>query len=749
MGKYEIICLLVKNIKFSLELLIKNEGYVIYSFTERQRGELMDSGLRKGSLLLGVNTFSFSMMKQRLAREFYDKLMFALRHRRPISPETADVIAQAMKEWAIAKGATHYTHWFQPLTGLTAEKHDSFLDLDENGQPIAHFAGKQLIVSEPDASSFPHGGLRSTFEARGYATWDPTSPAFLIERGGGATLCLPSIFVSYKGEVLDQKTPLLRSVEAVSRAAVRMLRLLGNKRVTQVMPNVGAEQEFFLIKEELAARRPDILEVGSTVLGADPPRGQRLEDHYFRAINERVLAFMEEAEQELIRLGVPVKTRHNEVAPAQFELAFLHQPVNIACDQNQLVMEVLRRVARHHGLVALLHEKPFAWVNGSGKHNNWSLIDSEGTNLLEPGSSSSARLRFLVFLMATVWGVHRHGSLLSAITAGAGNELRLGGHEAPPQITSVHLGRYLSTLLENVASKSTETQDDPEDIDLGLGGVARLPRDTTDRNRTSPFAFTGNKFEFRAVGAAQAISLPNVVINAVVAQSLDLMADRMEQCMKQGKSKKSAIVKVLRQVIRESEACRYDGDSYTTEWVKEAVHRGLRIPKHTPDALDALVSSSTVSLFEQYCILTREEIEARYRINCDLYAKTILVELRVALQMLATQVLPASLKYQKKIAEAVNETRHALLGVEPAGLKHQERHLARMVELNGRLIESIGLLERDDQPADEEGLVRAIRCAEEIRPHIAKARNIADQLEELVDAADWPLPRYAKMLCVD
>jgi glutamine synthetase len=711
----------------------------------------MTDDLRRVSPQLGESTFSFDLMKQSLPREFYDKLLFALRNRRPISPETADVIAQAMKEWAIGKGATHYTHWFQPLTGLTAEKHDSFLDLDESGHPITRFSGQQLIVSEPDASSFPHGGLRSTFEARGYATWDPTSPAFLIERGGGATLCLPSIFVSYKGEVLDQKTPLLRSVEVVSRAAVRMMRLLGNKRVTSAMPNVGAEQEYFLVKKELADRRPDICEVGATILGAEPPRGQRLEDHYFRAINERVLGFMEEAEQELVRLGVPVKTRHNEVAPAQFELAALHRPVNIACDQNQLVMEVLRRVAGHHDLVALLHEKPFARVNGSGKHNNWSLIDSEGTNLLEPGTSKSAQLRFLIFLVATVWGVERHGALMSAITSDAGNDLRLGGHEAPPRITSVHLGGYLTTLVENVASASKDIQADPEDIDLGLGGVARLPRDTTDRNRTSPFAFTGNKFEYRAVGASMAISLPNVVINTMVAESLDIMCDRIDKSIEDGKSRKVAIIEVLREAIKESCDCRFDGDAYTSEWAKEAERRGIRIPQHTPDALQALVSDKTVSLFEKYKILTREEIEARHRIIADMYAKTVAVELRVGLQMLATQVLPAAMHYQKRLAGAIIQTKDALGSKGTSGIKQQENHLARITGLNGQLIEHIGILERDDKDLwkIEDSSEFAWCCAEKIRPHISAARVIADQLEELVDAEQWPLPRYAKLLRVD
>ena len=508
-----------------------------------------------------VNTFGFEVMRDLLPRDCYERLRRAIDERRPIAAETADVVAQAMRAWAVSRGATHYTHWFQPLTGLTAEKHDSFLAFDEGGRPLDRFSGRELIMSEPDASSFPHGGLRSTFEARGYAAWDPSSPAFLMQRGETATLCLPSVFVSFKGEVLDKKTPLLRSVAAVDRAAVRMLRLLGNKRARSVMPYLGAEQEYFLVDQRHVARRPDLREVGVTLLGAGAARGQRLDDHYFRAIPERVLEMMEEVELELVRLGVPVKTRHNEVAPAQFELAVVHRPANIAADQNQLVMETLRRVAPRHGFEALLHEKPYARLNGSGKHNNWSLIDSEGTNLLAPGTTRASRLRFLVFLMATVWGVQRHGPLLRAIVAGPGNDQRLGGHEAPPAILSVHLGRHLTDLLTDLVATADERGATVEDIDLGLGGVARIPRHTTDRNRTSPLAFTGDKFELRAVGSSQAVSLPNVVINAMVAESLERMGDDLERRLAAGERRAAAVVEVLREAIRATRPSRYDGDN--------------------------------------------------------------------------------------------------------------------------------------------------------------------------------------------
>jgi glutamine synthetase len=698
----------------------------------------------------GENTFSFELMQQRLPREFFDKLMFAIRNRRPISPETADVVAQGMKEWAISKGATHYTHWFQPLTGLTAEKHDSFLDIDQEGRPVASFTGRQLIMSEPDASSFPHGGLRSTFEARGYAAWDPTSPAFVIKREGSATLCLPSVFVAYKGEVLDKKTPLIRSVGAINKSAVRMLRLLGNKRVTSVMPYVGAEQEYFLVKADLFAKRPDLREVGATLMGLPPARGQQLEDHYFRAINERILAFMQEAEDELIRLAVPVKTRHNEVAPAQFELAVLHQPVNTAADHNQLVMEVLRRVALRHDLIAILHEKPYARVNGSGKHNNWSLFDSEGTNLLAPGTNKSSQLRFLVFLMAVVWGVRRHSSLLSAIVASSGNDHRLGGNEAPPRITSVYLGAHLSSLLDNLADTALTAKEDIENIDLGLGGVACLPRDTTDRNRTSPFAFTGNKFEFRAVGSSAAISLPNAVINTMVAESLDLMANRLEGCSKNGEPREAAVLAMLGEVIKESEGCRYDGDCYTDGWAKEAVKRGFVVCSNAPEALDAMVDESSVTLFERYEVLTREEVKARYLIKLDLYAKTVSVELTVAKRMIATQVTPAAIRYQERLALALNQS----LGALGDGKKHlaaQTEHFEKITSLIGALFAHIKVLERDEKSLTALSDIReqAKIAATVIRPHLKEARETVDQLEGVVDNREWPLPSYDDLLRVD
>jgi len=697
----------------------------------------------------GENTFSFEIMKEKLPGEFFEKMMFAIRHDRPISKETADVVAHAMREWAISRGATHYTHWFQPLTGLTAEKHDSFLSYNDDGKIIDRFTGRQLIMSEPDASSFPHGGLRSTFEARGYAAWDPSSPAFLMKRGEWATLCLPSVYVSFTGEILDKKTPLLRSVRAVDKASVKMLRQLGNKRVTSVMPYLGAEQEYFLVDKKHLENRTDLREVGVTLLGAGPARGQQLEDHYFRAIPDRVLTFMEAVEGELVRLGVPVKTRHNEVAPAQFELAVLHTPVNTAVDQNQLVMEILKRVASKHGLEALLHEKPFARVNGSGKHNNWSLIDSEGNNLLEPGNNRSSKIRFLVFLMAVVWGVHRHEALLRGLVAGAGNDMRLGGHEAPPAIMSVHLGGHLNNLLDNLATAASDVPSSKEEIVIDLAGVARIPKDNTDRNRTSPFAFTGNKFEFRAVGSSAAVSLPNAVMNAMTAESLDMMCERLNDKLKETDDRDSAVLEMLSDIIQETAPVRFDGDNYTDQWAKEASRRGLKAARTTPEALDALILDSTFDLFKKYGLMNRQETRARHTIRLEFYAKTITVELKVLRQMIATKVLPAAIRHQSNVATSLNQAASAL-GVPVSKLSAQYKNLTRTIDLVNQLIEHTEKLSFHEDKLFEGGSVRAraLYCAEKVRPAMAAVREISDMLECVIEDRDWPMSNYDEMLII-
>ena len=698
----------------------------------------------------GENTFSFDLMRQQLPRGTYASMLEAIRTHQPIPADTADVIAYAMKQWALAKGATHYTHWFQPLTGLTAEKHQAFLDLDRSGAPIERFTGKELISDEPDASSFPHGGLRSTFEARGYTSWDPSSPAFLMKRKGSTVLCLPSIFVSYTGEVLDKKTPLLRSVTAVSRAGLRMLHLLGQTNVSSVTPYVGAEQEYFLVDRAHFARRPDLCEVGATLIGATPARSQQVDQHYFRAINERALAFMEEAEEELMRIGVPVKTRHNEVAPAQYEVALIHRPANIAADQNQLVMEILRRVAPRHGLEVLLHEKPYARINGSGKHNNWSLIDSEGTNLLEPGTDQTSQLRFLLFLLATVLGIKRHSGLLQSMAASASNDLRLGGQEAPPTIMSVHLGSYLTTLLQDLVEGPGAERDLPGEIDLGLGGIARIPKDNTDRNRTAPVAFTGNKFEFRSVGSSAALSLPNVIINAMVAEALNDLSGRLEERLSSGEELAAAGLAVIQSAIRETVVCRFDGDCYSNEWAAEAQRRGLAAACKTPAALEALIHAESIQLLEGLGILSSQEVHARYRIRLGLYIETVAVELSVLRQMLATLILPATLRHQVRIASAIERTR-AALGTDVPGLDRQREHLSAITDLIDRLLERIALLEQDAAQVDT--LLEAGACAElyadQIRPHMHQTREIADQLEGLVDGTLWPFPKYNQLLKLD
>lgn len=695
----------------------------------------------------GDLTLTFDKLKGLLPSDFYARLMDTVQNGRTIAPETADVVAHAMKDWAVGRGATHYTHWFQPLTGLTAEKHDAFLDLDESGQAIAKFSGRQLIVSEPDASSFPHGGLRSTFEARGYAAWDPTSPAFLIKREGAVILALPSVFVSYKGEVLDKKTPLLRSISVVGQAALRMLRLLGNDQVVGVSPTVGAEQEYFLVSEELYKRRADLCEVGITLFGAAPSRGQLLEDHYFGAISERVLAFMEEAEQELWQLGVPVRTRHNEVAPAQFELAVLHGPAHIAADQNQLVMEVLGRVAPRHKLRVLLHEKPYAHINGSGKHNNWSLVDSEGTNLFDPGRSPESRVRFLVFLLATVRGMRRHGPLLQAVTSGSGNDRRLGGHEAPPRVMSVYLGASLNSLLDNLAHLELTPETSLDTLNLGVGGVPVLPKDTTDRNRTSPMAFTGNKFELRALGSSTSIAVPNTVLNTMLAESLDEMSDQIEAKLSQGKEKDPAVLEVLREAIEDTRHLRYDGDCYTEAWLNESIARGLPSPSHTPAALEGLVSPCAIELFERYRILTTGEVQARYRVRLEQYTKTVSVELRVGRRMIDTQILPAALEHQKNLALSLRAT-EALLGSNYPPLESQRAQLEKCANGIDQLYKLSAKLAAAEAGLNEELDIkaRAWNAAEVVRPLLDEARAVSDQLEPHLDAKLWPLPRYDELL---
>jgi glutamine synthetase len=697
----------------------------------------------------GENIFSLEQMAQHLPAGTYRKLLTAIQNHCPITRETADIIAEAMKQWALNKGATHYTHWFQPLTGCTAEKHQTFLDFDSEGKPIAQFAGRELITGEPDASSFPHGGLRSTFEARGYTAWDPTSPAFLVSRENCNVLCLPSIFISYTGEVLDKKTPLIRSAAAIDKASTRMMRLLGSRRTTSAEPYVGAEQEYFLVDRKLFLERPDLREVEATLLGTAPARGQDLDRHYFRSIHERALSFMEEVESELLKLGILAKTRHNEVAPCQFEFAMIHRPANIAADQNQMIMESLRRVAPRHDLEVLLHEKPFAGINGSGKHNNWSIIDADGTNLLSPGTKPASQIRFLVFVLAVLKGVNDHRELLHSITLSPGNELRLGGSEAPPAIISVHLGDHLSRLLDELVNRPDTKLNQIEELDLatGVGGIARIPKDSTDRNRTAPIAFTGNKFEFRMVGSSASISLPNIVICAAVAEALNQMADQIEQLIKSGETRPAAILKIMQQTIRETESCRFDGNCYSSEWSDEARRRGLELPSTTPEALRGLISPKSLALFSKLGILTEEEVQARYQIRLENYVENLAAELSVLRQILKTQILPAVLKAQDQIASGINSVSKALAG-DSGSLEKQRRHLSHITMLIDELLGHIETLDHDTDKVS--GITdiaeQAAYYATEIRPNMATTRLTADALEDQVPADLWPLPKYNQLL---
>ncbi len=696
----------------------------------------------------GKNIFDKKVMVQHIPAIFYDRLEQAISNHQPISRETADVIAQAMKQWALTNGATHYTHWFQPLTGATAEKHQSFLDLDSEGQPIDSFSGKQLIMDEPDASSFPHGGLRSTFEARGYTSWDPSSPAFLQIIGKSIVLCLPSVFVSYTGEVLGQKNPLLRSMIEVDKAGVRLLKLLGVKGVQNITPYVGAEQEYFLVDRELYSRRSDLQEVKSTLSGVPLTRGQELNHHYFGTISERVLNFMEELESNLSHLGVMVKARHNEVAPNQFELAVMHMPANIAADQNHIIMEALARIAPHHNLEVLLHEKPFAGINGSGKHNNWSLIDSMGTNMFEPGKNQSSQLRFLVFLLALLLAVKKHRYLLHCIITSPGNDLRLGGSEAPPKIISVYLGKELLDQLNRLAEgDNSQTNNIPREINLGLRGIASIPQDSTDRNRTAPIAFTGNKFEFRMLGSSSSISLPNTVINAMMTESLHVIADGIEASIKSGLPKTDAIIEVIRNTIKETIDCCFNGDCYSDEWALEATQRGLMAKSNTAEALDELISEQSIALFTNYGILTDLELRARHQIRLQTYADTVEAELKILRQMVTTQILPAAFRYQTILTDSINSASSAM-GSSQAALESQRHWLANLMNLIDQLLKHRAILDQDLEQTDriEDLRERAVALAGSVRPHMGQARAVVDQLEKVVEADLWPLPVYSHLL---
>src|SRR6476661_945221 len=603
----------------------------------------------------GINTFGVRQMRDKLPRETHAKLVDAVKHGKKLDLDVAPRVAQAIKEWAISHGATHFTHWFQPQTGLTAEKHDAFLSFDD-GQALEAFGAAQLIQSEPDASSFPSGGLRATWEARGYTAWNPASPVFISEMGGVRTLCIPSVFIGYNGEALDEMTPLLRSSDALSEKAIEMLELLGEKDVLRVFTTLGPEQEYFLIDRDHFALRPDLVMAGRTLIGAPPPRGQQLEDHYFGGMPERVQACIAEVEQELYKLGVPIVTRHNEGAPSQFEMAPRFEETDVAVDHNQLVMATLRRVALRHNLQALLHEKPFAGINGSGKHCNWSMSvaadnpELDGYNLLKPGQTPHQNIRFIVFLAAVLRAVHKHAGLLRAGIGTSGNEHRLGANEAPPAIISVFMGQMLTRVIDAIAAGKTSASAEQEMIKLGVARLPEIEKDNTDRNRTSPFAFTGNKFEFRAVGSSQSIAFPIVLLNAAVAEAIGEITTELKAELKKTKKVDDAVLRVVRPIFKETAAVRFEGNNYSPEWVTEAAKRGLLNLRRTPESLMQLVTKQSRKLLTTLGILSDEELHSRYHVRLERYIKDMLIELHTLREMVDTIVLPAALEYSGSVA---------------------------------------------------------------------------------------------------
>jgi glutamine synthetase len=638
-----------------------------------------------------------------------------------------------MKEWALEKGATHYAHWFQPLTNLTAEKHDSFYGPTGEGSALAEFSGRELIQAEPDASSFPSGGLRTTFEARGYTAWDPTSPAFLLENPNGALLCIPTAFVSWTGEALDNKIPLLRSMDALSKSAMRALKLFGNHSADRIFTSVGPEQEYFLIDEQYYFERPDLITTGRTLFGAKPPKGQELDDHYFGSIPERVLAYMLDSEKELAKLGIPIKTRHNEVAPSQYEIAPIYENSNVGSDHQQLTMQVLQNVARRYGLVCLLHEKPFAGINGSGKHNNWSMSTNDGENLMDPGDTPHENLQFLFFCMAVIAAVNKHQGLLRATVAGAGQDHRLGANEAPPAIISIFLGSELEKVF-NAIERGETGESTPESF-LGLGTpvLPPLPMDGGDRNRTSPFAFTGNKFEFRALGSSMSLSLPNTVLNTIVAESIDYLAEELEDALKAGASLEDALPPILQRAYSANKMIVFDGDGYSEEWHEEATRRGLLNLPTTADALSYLVAEDTETVFSNYGVLSQRELESRYEVMLEQYITTINIESETAANLARTMLLPAAARHLA-----------LLLSAQLGELASETEALISTLVDKIRVLESANL----DENQPEELAAHADYARDTTVPAMGAVRDAADALEKVVTDDLWPLPKYAEILFV-
>ncbi|NUM74463.1 glutamine synthetase III [candidate division KSB1 bacterium] len=694
--------------------------------------------------IFGEHTFNMDVMRDKLPKEVLQSLLATIDKGQQLDPKLADVVANAMKEWAVEHGATHFTHWFQPLTGLTAEKHDSFVTPNVGGGAIARFSGKDLFQGEPDASSFPSGGIRATFEARGYTAWDPTSPAFIIKNHHGATLCIPTAFASWTGEALDHKTPLLRSMEALNKQALRALTLFGVKNVHKVYTTIGSEQEYFLIDEEFFYRRPDLVNSGRTLFGAKPPRGQELEDHYFGSIPERVLAFMTDAEYQLYRLGIPVKTRHNEVAPAQYEIAPIFENSNLAADHQQLMMQVLRNTARKYGLVCLLHEKPFAGINGSGKHNNWSMSTDTGMNLLEPGETPHDNMQFLFFCAAVIKAVDEYQDLLRASVAHAGNDHRLGANEAPPAIISIFLGEQLEDIFNQIEKGKPESSKSKDLLGLGTPVLPHLPRHAGDRNRTSPFAFTGNKFEFRAVGASQSISFPNTVLNTIVAAAIDELTTTIETHLKAKMPFEQALHAVLKEVIHQHKRVIFNGDNYTAEWHQEAEKRGLWNLKNSLDAFERLHDAKNLQLFEKYEVLNRRELEAREEIFFDQYFKTVNIEAETTALLAQTMILPAAIRYLHDLAATMDGVKRN--GIETTGVAKT------LQEVNGytnELRETLDkLLVVNADLGGDTVHSKAYHMRDKVIPAMNGVRAAAAKLEKSLPDDYWPLPVYSEMLFV-
>ena len=692
--------------------------------------------------LFGCDVFNDSVMQERLPKKVYKELKKTIEEGKELSMEVADVVAHEMKEWAIEKGATHYSHWFQPLTGVTAEKHDAFITAPkEDGKVLMSFSGKELIKGEPDASSFPSGGLRATFEARGYTTWDCTSPAFVRHDAAGGILCIPTAFCSYTGEALDQKTPLLRSMEAINTQALRLLRLFGNTTSKKVTPSVGAEQEYFLIDKEKWLQRKDLTYTGRTLFGAMPPKGQEMDDHYLGTIRQRISAYMREVNEECWKLGVTAKTQHNEVAPAQHELAPIYAPVNIAADHNQIMMRILKKVASRHGMRCLLHEKPFAGVNGSGKHNNWSLTTDDGINLLEPGKTPHENIQFLLVLTCILKAVDTHADLLRESAADVGNDQRLGGNEAPPAVISVFLGEQLGDVLDQLISTGTATHSKKGSIlETGVKTLPDFMKDATDRNRTSPFAFTGNKFEFRMVGSRDSISECNVVLNTIAAEAFKEACDRLEKA----EDFDMAVHDLIKEYAIDHQRIVFNGNGYAPEWAEEAERRGLPNLPSMVDAIPALTTEKAVNLFEEFHVFTRAELESRAEIQYEIYAKAINIEAKTMIDIATKQIIPAVIHYTTVLADSINAVKAA--GVTEVSVQTEllKKCSALLKETNEAMHTLSALVVKIPEVA--EGRDRAVYCREQIVKAMEALRKPVDELEMLVDKSMWPMPSYGDLI---